>query len=154
MGSTGHYAGGRRKHSIVTEGKTGSQDPVEFFYETVTLTSAAAATAVNIVPDARVGTGRKAYPMGYVSRVDGATNWATTASIKIQDTSAVDFFTITVNAATTNGNIETVPGMSNIAMDDAFAEGAGGTSGKGIQVVGNANGTGSDMKVTVWGIIK
>lgn len=156
MGSTGHFAGGRRKHYIVTEGKTGSQEPVEFFYETATITSAAAATPVNIIPDARVGTGRKVYLQGYVTKVDGATNWATTGNLKIQDTNGtpVDFVTITVNAATTNGNVETVVGMSNVAMEDAYSEGSGGTAGKGLQVVGDANGTGSDMKFTVWGLIK
>lgn len=139
------------------EGKgAGTTVPIEFFYQTATLTSAAAATAVNVIPDAQVGSGRKVYLWGYVSKVDGATNWATTANIKIQDTngSAVDFVTITVNAATTNGNVETVVGMSNVAMEDAYSEGSGGTAGKGLQIVGDANGTGSDMKITVWGIIK
>jgi len=138
------------------EGKGGEDRPIEFFFATGTLTSAAAATAVVIIPDAQVGAGRKVYLWGYVSKVDGATNWATTGNIKIQDTegTALDFITITVNAATTNGNVETVPGMSNVAMEDAFSEGSGGTAGRGLQIKGNANGTGSDMKITVWGIIK
>ena len=149
--------GGRIKHSPVMEGKgVGTTDPFEICYATGTLTSAAAATPVVIIPEAQVGSGRKVYLWGYVSKVDGATNWATTANIKIQDTNgtAVDFVTITVNAATTNGNVETVVGMANVAMEDAFSEASGGTAGKGLQIVGNANGTGSDLKITVWGIIK
>lgn len=149
--------GGRVKHSPVMEGKAvGTTDPIELFHVTGTLTSAAAGTAVNLIPDAQVGTGRKVYIHGYISRVNGATNWATTTSIKVQDTNgtAVDFVTIAVNAGTTNGNIRTVPGNANVTLEDAFANGSGGTAGKGLQIKGNANGTGSDMIVTVWGLIK
>lgn len=158
MGNTGHNSPeGRRKHLVVTEGRTTNVDePIELVMESATLTSAAAATAVNIIPDARVGTGRKFYMTGYISRVNGATNWATTANIKIQDTNGtpVDFITIAVNAASTNGNIRTVPGNAQVTLENAFANGTGGTAGKGIQVKGDANGTGSDMIVTVFGYIK
>lgn len=157
MADTGTKYNNRRKTYLVTEGRDGQSGsgPIEYFHETVTITSAAAATAVNIIPDARVGAGRKVYLQGYISRVNGATNWATTASIKIQDTnsSAVDFVTIAVNAGTTNGNIRTVPGNANVTLENAFANGTGGTEAKGLQLKGDANGTGSDLLVTVWGVI-
>jgi len=157
MALTGrHLANGRRaKSPIMTEHGATNTENVEFFHETVTLTSAAAATAVNIIPDARVGPSRKVYVMGWVSKVSGATNWATTATITIEDTSAVAFSTITVNAATTNGNVVAGPfSNSNVALNDPMAIGSGGTAAKGLQLKGDANGTGSDLKVTVWGVIK
>lgn len=155
MPNTGHVGPSkRRKSNLVTELSSVTAEPTEYFHETVTLTSAAAGTAVNILPDARVGAGRKVYLQGYISRVNGATNWATTTSIKIQDTSAVDFITIAVAAGTTNGNIRTVPGTASVTLEDSFANGSGGTAAKGLQVKGNANGTGSDMLITVWGVIK
>lgn len=158
MADTGTYFGGRRKTYLTTEGRAygDTTGPVEFVMESATLTSAAAATAVNIIPDARVGTGRKFYMTGYISRVNGATNWATTANIKIQDTNGtpVDFITIAVNAASTNGNIRTVPGNAQVTLENAFANGTGGTAAKGLQIKGDANGTGSDMIITAWGVIK
>ena len=145
----------RIKSAIVTEAASGATENVEYFHETVTLTSAAAATPVNILPDARVGSGRKPYLQGFVSRVNGATNWATTANIAIEGTGGTNFVTITVNAATTNGNVRAgFFSNSNVVLDDPVANGTGGTAGEGLQVVGNANGTGSDLLVTVWGIIK
>ena len=155
-GQTGKWVEGRRKTHLLLEAAQ-SAEPIEFFFETATLTSAAAATAVNILSDARVGAGRKVYLLGYVAKVNGATNWATTANIKIQDTnsSAVDFITTTVNAATTNGNVVSFLGSnSNVAAGAGMVPTPGGTLGKGLQVKADANGTGSDYVVTVWGIIK
>ena len=132
-------------------------EPIEYFYETVTITSASAATAVNILSDARVGANRKVYLLGFIAKVNGATNWATTATIKIQDTnsSAVDFVTVTVNAATTNGNVVSFLGSnSNVAAGAGMVPTPGGTLAKGLQLKGDANGTGSDYVCTVWGIIK
>ena len=153
LGTTG--AGMRIKHPIVTELTNSATDNVEYFHETVTLTSAAAATAVNILSAARVGTGRKVYLQGFVSRVNGATNWATTANIAIEGTGGTNLVTITVNAATTNGNVRAgFFSNANVVLDDPVANGTGGAAGEGLQVVGNANGTGSDLIVTCWGIIK
>jgi hypothetical protein len=147
--------GGRRKQYVTTETSAGREHiPVERFHETVTLSSAAAATAVSILSDARVGSERKVFVQGFVMKVDGVTAWATTANVKLQDTnaSAVDFVTALVAALT--GNAVVVPGTANVTLEDAYSEGSGGTTGKGLQVKGNANGTGSDLKVTVWGVIK
>ena len=148
-------ASGRIKGSLLTEAAVTDTENVEFFYETVTLTSAAAATAVNIIPTARVGASRKVYVQGFLTKVNGATNWATTASITIEGTEGTDFAVITVNAATTNGNVVAGPfSNANVALANPMAIGAGGVAGAGLQVIANANGTGSDLLVTVWGIIK
>lgn len=124
------------------------------FHVTGTITSAAAATAVTLIADADVPTGKKIYVQGFIAKVDGATVWATTATVKIQDSnsSAVGFVTMAVAALT--GNAVVGPHVADITCEDAFSEGTGGTASKGLQLKGNANGTGSDLKVTVWGIIK
>jgi hypothetical protein len=128
-----------------------SRDEVEIVYETFTITSAAAATAVNIIPDARVGAGRKFYLIGFGAKVDGATVWATTANVKIQDTSAVDYVTMLVAALTANAEV----GPFTAAVgEDAFTKGTGGTAAKGLQIKGDANGTGSNLVGWVYGIIK
>lgn len=157
MGTTSKHIGptGRTKAALHTELASGDTENVEFFHETATLTSAAAATAVNVIPDARVGAGRKVYVMGWVAKVSGATNWATTATLTIEDTAAVAFSTVTVNAATTNGNVVSGPfSSSNVVLNGPMAIGTGGTAAKGVQIKGDANGTGSDWIVSVWGVIK
>ena len=118
------------------------------------ITSAAAATPVVLIPESVVGAGRKVYVTSFVSKVNGATLWATTANVKLQDTntSAVDFATVAVAALTANAVVH--PATANVTLADAYALGTGGTAGKGLQLKGNANGTGSTYVVTVSGVIK
>lgn len=124
------------------------------FTVTATITSATAATPVIILPDSVVGAGRKVYVTDIVSKVNGGTPWATTATVKLQDTnsSAVDFVTVAVAAMTANAVIH--PTTANVTIENAYALGTGGTAAKGLQLKGNANGTGSPYTVTVTGIIK
>lgn len=124
------------------------------FHKTVTLTSADAATAVEIISNEAVGTGRKVYLQGYLLKVDGATDWGTTATVKIQDKNAVAVDFVTLDASMLDGNEKHGPWSDSATIEDAFAEGTGGTAAKGLQVKGNANGTGSDIKLTVWGVIQ
>jgi hypothetical protein len=126
---------------------------MEFFSRTVTITSAAAATPVSILADGDVGTGRKVYVHQIIAVVGGGVAWATTANVKVQDTnsSPVDFFTMLVAALTANANISFA--SANTTMNAATIGMTGGTAGKGLQVVGNANGTGSTLTVTVRGFI-
>lgn len=120
-------------------------------HRTVTITSAAAITPVIFITDAEVVaagmTGAKAYLMSFVSKVNGVTAWATTATVKLQDTSAVDFVTVAVAAMT--GNAVIFPQTANVTSENAYALGSGGTASKGMQLKGDANGTGSDYTVTV-----
>lgn len=154
-------AGDRQKRAVVTETGASAAENVELFHETVTLTSAAAATAVNIISDARVGADRKVYLWGGVANVNGATPWGTVTSVTVEDTAGVDFVVFagtigtTLAANTTRFFTSDNAGSGNAAQTaDPFDIGSGGTAGKGLQVVANANGTGSDLKVTVWGVIK
>jgi hypothetical protein len=121
------------------------------FVRTVQLTSAAAATAVNIVADTEVPVGYKIYLDDVVTKVGGGTNWATTATVKVQDTNGtpVDFVTYAVAALT--GNAFVALPTANVTVENALCLQTGGTVNKGLQVVGNANGTGSTLTVTVYG---
>lgn len=129
-------------------------EPGTRFHKTVTLTSAAAATPVEIIPDADVPAGRKVYLEGYIAKVDGATDWATTATITIQDSNGTPVVFVTLDASALDGNEVHGPWSDSATLEDAFAEGTGGTAAKGLVAVGNANGTGSDLTLTVWGIIR
>jgi hypothetical protein len=123
-------------------------------HKTVTLTSAAAATAIPIFTAAEVEAGKKFYPLGFVAKVDGGTLWATTATVKIQETGADPAALATIAVAALTANAILLPGTADVTLGDAWSEGSGAAAGRGIEVVGDANGTGSDLKLTVWGIVK
>lgn len=129
----------------------GNKVKLKPFHVTGTITSAAAATAVNLIPDTDIPDGKRIYLQGFMASVNGATNWATTATVTIEGTDGTDFAVMAVAALT--GNAEVGPWSSNIIAASAYATGTGGTINKGLQLKGDANGTGSDLKVTVWGVI-
>lgn len=122
------------------------------FTRTVTLTSAAAGTAVSVVTDAEVPAGFTLFVEDWSAKVNGGTLWGTVTSVKLQDTSAVDFSTIAVAALAANAYVK--PNTANVTVDPAMAINTGGTAGKGLQIKANANGTGSDLVVTVVGYLK
>ena len=124
------------------------------FHVTATLTSAGAGTAVALLADVAVPAGKKAYIAGFVAKVNGATPWATTAAVAIQDTNGtpVQFFSLAVAGLTANAEVRS--GSANVTSGAAFSLGSGGTTAKGLVLKGDANGTGSDLVVTVWGFIK
>ncbi len=118
------------------------------------ITSLTAATAVELLPDSLVPAGKKAYLVGFIARVNGTTVWATTATVKIQDKAGtpVDLVTFAVAGMTSQARL--VPGSANTTLENAFSLGTGGTAGKGLQLKGDANGTGSDFYVTAHIIVK
>lgn len=120
-----------------------------FVKATATITSAAAGTAVSIIPDSYVGAGEKVYLITYVARVNGTTGWGTTATVKLQDTNGTPVDMVTWAVAGMTNQARLVPGTANTTLEDAYSLGTGGTAGKGLQLKGNANGTGSDFVVTV-----
>lgn len=124
------------------------------FVRTCTLSSAAAATAVTCLTDAAVGTGKKAYLAGWHAKVSGGTAWATVASCQIKDRAAiaVPFVTLAVAALTANAFVADHSG--NVTQEAAYATGTGTTDGKGLQVQCDVNGTGSDLVVTLYGVMK
>lgn len=155
MPRSGPFIGGRLKSYVTTEvsGDPAGGEPAEIVFETFTLTSAAAATAVSVIPEARVGAGRKIYLLDFGAKVNGGTEWGTTANVKIQDTnsSAVDFVTILQASLTANAELgKFTSGVGEAAM----LLGTGGTAGKGLQVKGDANGTGSSLTGWVLALIR
>jgi hypothetical protein len=121
------------------------------FKKTVTITSAAAATAVPILADSEVPAGKKVYVTGFIGKVNGATVWATTATVAVQDTAAVAGITCAVAAMTANALLGL--NTANVTVAAPVSTGVGFTAAKGISLKGDANGTGSDFVVTVTGFI-
>lgn len=124
-----------------------------FFKKTATLTSAAAATPVHILTAAEVGAGKKAYVSQVFLSVDGAVNWGTTATITLQDTNSAPVAGATFDASKLLANSMHQLASSDFTLLAPVADGAGFTAAKGLDVVGNANGTGSNLLVTVFGCI-
>lgn len=122
------------------------------FHRTCTITSAAAATPVNCLTDADVPASMSAYVTHWHAKVNGATGWGTTTACAIEDTSGNDFVTIAVAALTNAAFL--VPGTANTTAATRYALSTGGASDKGIQISCDQNGTGSDLVVTVSGVIK
>lgn len=122
------------------------------FSRTCTITSAAAATPVTCLDDADVPTTAKAYLLGWHAKVNGSTAWATTATCTIRDSASTGFAQIAVAALTGNAYVE--PTTANVTLLSAYSLNSGGMADLGLQVACNANGTGSDLAVTLFGVIK
>jgi hypothetical protein len=118
------------------------------------LTSAAAATAVVILSRENV---ERLKALGVVAIeglkffVDGATAWATTATVVVKTIEDTPAAIATVAVAELTGNT-VVQDVADMTLTKLFVNGL--PAGAGMQVVGNANGTGSDLIVNVWGTIK
>ena len=122
------------------------------FIRSCTITSAAAATPVTCLMDSAVPSTQKVYLMGWRAKVNGATPWATTATCSITDSGSISFASIAVAALTANAYI--VDTTANVTLQTAYTLNTGGGADKGLQISCNANGTGSDLVVTVYGVIK
>ena len=126
-----------------------------FIWFTGTLTSAAAATAVTLITDAKVGLGRKIVYVDAQFAVNGSTSWTTTAYVKVQDSAATEYSRVLVASLT-----DTAFGRIGQTPKTAQAAGAGFTgltglgTGKGLQIVADANGgAGSDLVVSGWALV-
>lgn len=113
-----------------------------------TLTAATAATPIQLLPDP-VSTdevfGRSIFVTDFVARVNGATPWATTSQISLIDNAGtpVTFAEIAVSALTANAAVG--PWSAGVTLADALTKFTGGTLNRGLKVVGDVNGTGSDL---------
>lgn len=122
------------------------------FVATATLTSAAAATPITLLADTAVPAGKKVYIQQALAKVNGGTLWATTATVVIQDSAAVAGVTYAVAGLTANAFLGL--NTANVTVAAPISTGVGFTAAKGLLIVGNANGTGSDLVVTVTGFIR
>jgi len=85
--------------------------------------------------------------------VNGAVAWGGgIANVKIQDKAGVDLMTDLI--ADLLANAVVMQDGANVTKEAAWIAGAGATAGRGLQVVADAAGTGSDLIVQVWGVIK
>jgi len=123
------------------------------FMKKAVLTSADAATPVHLLTDAEVGAGKKAYVSKVYLSVNGAVDWGTTATVTLQDTAGSPVVGLTAAVAGLTGNAMIDEGDTNVTLAAPIADGAGFTAAKGLDIAGNANGTGSDLLVTVFGCI-
>ncbi len=131
-----------------------SAQEVLVFSRTCTITSAAAATAVHCLPDSDVPFGRKAYITNWIGKVNGGTLWATTTSCSIQDTASSPVSQIQIPVAALAANAVLGPHTENLVLGTGVSLGLGATAAKGLDLKCNANGTGSDLVITVSGVYK
>ena len=133
---------------------TGKHITVVPFYKTVTISPAAAGTAVEFLANTDIPSGKKVYLSGYHLKNAGAA-WSGTGSLKIKDNNStpVDFVTIPVAELTPNVTLFAWKD-STITEEAAFKLGSGGTVDKGLQIKATSNGTGGDVTCTVFGIIQ
>lgn len=127
------------------------------FIKTVSLTSAAAGTAVSIITDAEVGDDRKIYITSMLLNVSGATAWTDTTATKVsvKDTSSSPVEAIAIAKAGLTGNANLNLLTANVTLATNLTQGTGLTLGKGLNFVGDAVfAAGSTIYLTVIGIIK
>jgi hypothetical protein len=143
--------------AAVTSLTIGGAPAEAVFSRTCTLTSAAAATPVNCLADADVPTGKAVHLLGWHAKVNGATAWATTASCYIADTSGAGgtgLIFVTAAVAALTGNAFVSDASANVTQGSVYALNTGGTTAKGLQIACDGNGTGSNLVITVFGVIK
>jgi hypothetical protein len=71
----------------------------------------------------------------------------------VQDTAGTPVVGATVAVAGLVGNAMLDEGNTNVTLAAPIADGVGFTTAKGLDIAGNANGTGSNLLVTVFGCI-
>lgn len=126
----------------------------DVFQRTCTITSAAGGTAVHCLAAADIPTGKKAYLTNWLAKVNGGTLWGTVTSCSIQDSAASPVSLVQIPVADLAANAVLGPHSANLVLGSAYSLGTGATLQKGLDIKCNATGTGSDLVVTVSGVIK
>ena len=125
------------------------------FRSVKTLTSAAAATPVEIISAATIGAGRKAYVTSILLTVSGATAWtdSTGTIVTIQDTNGSPVLGATFAKAQLTGNA-VLSHLSAGVLSVPILTGVGFTTAKGLTISADSDfDAGSDIIVTVCGYI-
>ena len=129
-----------------------------FFMKTGTLASATGnTTPLVLITDAEVPAGKAVYVAGYIAHVNGATDWTDNIFIEcIGGSSFVKFSSSSLNGnkVLTNGRPDSDIDESHLGSPYLYADGLGGTAAKGLQVRANTDCNGSDLIITVYGMIK
>jgi len=119
------------------------------FKATATLTSTAGATEVVLLADAKVPAEKKVYLHSIFASVDGETEWTGVIEVLVKDSADVEGASFAVADLIANANLT----IADATLADPIAQGAGFTAEKGLEIVADANGTGSNLIVTVFGYI-
>ena len=131
-------------------------DPGIPFRKTVTLKAADATTAVSIIDDAAVGTGKCVYITGFYANVSDNEAWDGDGNnVIVRDRAAPPVAAITLAKATAlSANAQSMFGSNGVTLGDGIKEGTGMTEAKGIEIVGDGAFTaGDDLIVTITGFI-
>ena len=125
------------------------------FRKTVKLTSADATTAVEIIADAAVGTGKCVYITGFYANVNGSDAWAGAGNnVIVRDRATSPVAAITLAKAQLTTNAQLMFGSTGVTLGDGIKDGTGMTEAKGLTIVGDGAFTaGSDLIVTITGFI-
>lgn len=124
--------------------------PSTAFLATCTQTAATATTITHCLPSAQVPTGQHVVLTEFHADVNGATAWSSEPSCVIQDTTTLPFITITSLTA----NAYLTGSSTGTTRSAAYYLGSGAVAGAGLDVVCNANGAGSPLVFTLFGVIK
>jgi hypothetical protein len=137
----------------VTDGL--AADPGIPFRKTVTLTSAAATTPVEIIADTAVAAGQCVYINSLYANVNGGDAWVGDGTVvTIADTAASPVAAITFAKAQLTANAQLMFGSTGVTLGDGIKDGTGMTEAKGMTIVGDGEFTaGSDLIVTITGFI-
>ncbi len=117
-----------------------------------TITATGAATAVTLIEDNAVGAGRKVKVLGVYLTVTGATAWSGGSGtiLTIQDSNGTPVAFVEFAVAQLTGNAYLVLGSTGVTAKAGLLSQAGGTSGKGLVIKGDAAfGAGSNISVSV-----
>ena len=126
------------------------------FRKTVKLTSADATTAVEIIADAAVGTGKCVYITGFYANVNGSDAWAGAGNnVIVRDRATSPVAAITLAKAQLTTNAQLMFGSTGVTLGDGIKDGTGMTATKGIEILadGTFETSGSDLIVTITGFI-
>lgn len=129
----------------------------DFAMGVATLTAAAAAAGVEVIPDAQVPAGKKFYPLGALLSVGGTTAWTdvTATILTLQDTAGTPVVAVTYAKAQLTSQAQLVFGSTGVTLATPVRTGVGLTAAKGLRLAGDANfAAGSDITITAYGVIK
>lgn len=129
----------------------------DFAMGVASLTAAAAATPVAVIPAAQVPAGKKFYLLGFLLSVGGATAWtdATATVVKLQDTNGTPVVAASIAKAQLTGNAQLGMLSTGVTLGTDVRTGVGLTAAKGLNIVGDAVfAAGSTITVTAFGVIK
>jgi hypothetical protein len=126
------------------------------FVKTVTLSSALAATPVEIISAATIGTGRKFYVTSILLTVNGSAAWtdSTGTVVTIQDTNGTPVIGASFAKSLLTANT-VLSHLSAGVLLSPILLGTGFTTAKGLTVSADSNfDAGSDIVITICGVIK